>query len=216
MGLLGWIIAIILIIGIGFMTFKKWFLPLWLGYERLFIKVFHLKTLDSDNPFFHYRIRPFKGRPIPMANGDELRKGDLIAELHFDNERLYHMGSESRSYVHLAIQLIRLAQKQLPKMTEILKNPEFSNVKAIYGISMVHRGVKQLGFQVTEMPRGVLYLLTRLYLRLLVSVIHPNGRDRLKENTEELIPKIIIHPSQDAFIVKKKDMMTSDSGNVIA
>jgi hypothetical protein len=216
MGLLGWSIAIILIIVIGCMTFKKWFLPLMLGYERLFIKVFNLKTLDSDNPFFHYRIRPFKGRPIPMANGEELRKGDLIAELHFDNERLYHLGSKSRSYVHLAIQLIRLAQKQLPKMTEILKNPEFNNVKAIYGITMIHRGVQQLGFQVTDMPRGVLYLLTRLYLRFLVSVIHPNGRDRLKENAEELIPKIIIHPSQEAFIVKKKDPVTNDTGNVMA
>ena len=204
MGLAGWIIALIVIIVIGCLTYKKWFLPLWLGYERVFMKVFKLKTLDEDNPFFHYRIRSFKGRPIPMDNGDELRKGDLIAELHLDNERLYHLSTESRSYVHLAIKLIRLAQQQLPRMTEILKRPEFSNVKAIYGISMVHRGVKQIGFQVADMPRGILYFMTRLYLRFLVSVIHPNGRDRLKENTDELIPKIMIHPSSEAFIVKKK------------
>jgi hypothetical protein len=215
MGLAGWIIAILIIIIIGCATYKKWFLPLWLAYERVFMKVFKLKTLDEENPFFHYRIRPFKGRPIQMYNGDELRRGDLIAELHLDNERLYQLGTESRSHVHLAIKLIRLAQKQLPTMTEILKRPEFSHVKAIYGISMVHRGVKQLGFQVIDMPRGLLYYLTRLYLRFLVSVIHPNGRDRLKENTEELIPKIMIHPSQESFIIKKKDIKTT-SGDVTA
>ncbi|WEG11487.1 hypothetical protein PU629_15165 [Pullulanibacillus sp. KACC 23026] len=194
---------IVLIIIVLCLTYKKWFLPLWLGYEHIFQKLFHLKTIDEENPFFHYRVRPFKGRPIQMTNGDQLRKGDLVFELHFDNDRLYQLGSESQSYVQLAIKLIRLAQKQLPLVDDLLKQPEFKEVKAVYGISMINRGVKQMGFQVVDMTKGLMYYFTLMYLRFLVGVIHPSGRERLKLNPEDLVPKIMIRPASETFTINK-------------
>ncbi len=185
-------------------TYKKWFLPLWLGYEYLFERFFKLKTIDPNNPFFHYRVRPYQGRSLPMGNGEQLNKGDLIAEIHFDNRRLYELGSNSRSYVHLAIRLIRLAQYQLPIMDQILQAPEYAEVKAVYGISMIHRGVKQVGFQVLDMPKGPMYFFTLMYLRFLVGVIHPSGRERLKMNPDDMVPKIMVHPTSEAFPVKKR------------
>lgn len=203
MVILGGLIILLVLILLG-MTIKKWFLPIWLAYERLFKRLFQLKTIDEDNPFFHYRIRPFKGAPIKMSNGEELRKGDLVVELHLDNERLYQLGSESESYVQLAIKLIRLAQKQLPKVADILQKPELENVKAVYGISMVHRGVKQMGFEVLEMKKGAMYFSTLMYLRVLVSIIHPSGKSRLKMNPDDMVPKIMVHPAHEDFTVKKK------------
>lgn len=197
-------------------TYKKWFLPFWLGYERLFERLFQLKVIDHDNPFFHYRVRPYKGRPLPMGNGDFLKKGDLVAEIHFDNNRLYELSLESHSYVQLAIKLIRLAQEQLPKVEEILKTPKYSNVKAVYGISMIHRGVKQMGFQVLDMPKGPMYFCTLLYLRFLVGVIHPSGRDRLKMNPDDMVPKIMLHPTSEAFTVRKKEAKEEGLGDSVS
>lgn len=202
-------LIVVLIVTLLVLSFKKWFLTFWLAYERLFKKLFHLKIVDKQNPFFYYRIRPFKGALIVMPNGEELRKGDLIAELHFDNERLYRLGTESGSYVQLAIKLIRLAQKQLPKVVEILNKPENQNVKAVYGISMVNRGVKQIGFEVLEMKKGAMYFSTLMYLRFLVSVIHPSGRERLKINPDDLVPKIMVHPAHEAFNVKDRTKKNS-------
>lgn len=174
---------------------KRSIVALWLLWEKIFHVVFQLKTPNPEDPIFHFRIRPYHGEPVAMNDGKALKPGDQVMELHFDNKKLYEIGTRSRTTVQLAIQMIRGVEKTLPLLAKyVIDHPELSEVKALYGVSMINRGPEQFGFIITDLPRGWFASSTKIYLKLLMSVIHPAGTSRLKEQPQELVPKMIVMP----------------------
>ncbi|WP_068784662.1 polysaccharide deacetylase family protein [Paenibacillus phocaensis] len=174
---------------------KRSIVALWLLWEKIFHVVFQLKTPNPEDPIFHFRIRPYHGKPVAMNDGKVLQAGDQVMELHFDNKKLYEIGTRSRTTVQLAIQMIRGVEKTLPLLAKyVTDHPELSEVKALYGVSMINRGPEQFGFIITDLPRGWFASSTKIYLKLLMSVIHPAGTSRLKEQSQELVPKMIVMP----------------------
>jgi hypothetical protein len=154
--------------------------------------LFRVRPLQDSSDIFHIRVRPYHGKHIQLNDGETIRQGDRIVELHFDNRKLYEIGMRSKTAMKTAIQLIRAVERVMPKLAElILTRPEYAGVKGIYGVSLINRGPEQLGFSVIDLPRGLFSHITRLYLRLLLLIIHPKGTKRLKERTEMLVPKII-------------------------
>ncbi|MNI49711.1 hypothetical protein D3C73_1043330 [compost metagenome] len=122
-----------------------------------------------------------------------LENGDRILELHFDNKKLFTIGSRSRTPVQLALQMIRGVEKTLPELASyISSHPETHDVKAIYGVSMINRGPEQFGFTVTDLPKGWFATSSRMYLKFLLRVIHPSGNTRVKKSSHELVPKLIV------------------------
>ncbi|AWB45661.1 polysaccharide deacetylase family protein [Paenibacillus sp. CAA11] len=175
--------------------FKKAIVFLWLLWEKLFHFMFSLQTTNKENPIFHFRVRTYSGDPVALKQGGALRKGDQILELHFDNKRLFDIGSKSKSSVHLAIQLIRNVEKTLPELAQyITKHPALKNVKALYGVSLINRGPEQFGFTVTDLPDGFFAKSTKVYLKLLMRVIHPAGQDRVRRHADQMVPKLIVMP----------------------
>ncbi|MGG4395614.1 polysaccharide deacetylase family protein [Paenibacillus thiaminolyticus] len=172
---------------------KRGIISGWLLYEKAFHVLYGLQTTNRQDPVFHFRVRPYHGQTLQLDDGIELKRDDEILELHFDNKRLYEIGRRSRSPVQLAIQMIRAVEKSLPELADyIMDHPELkANVKALYGVSMIHRGPEQFGFTVRELPRGLFSWCTRQYLRLLMSVIHPQGKMRLREHSEQMVPKVM-------------------------
>ncbi|OPA80428.1 polysaccharide deacetylase family protein [Paenibacillus selenitireducens] len=181
---------------------KKALVKAWLVWEQCFHVLFNLKKTADPDPTFHYRVTTFHGESITMQDGNVLHKGDQVMEIHFDNQKLFDMGMNSRSTVHIAIQLIRGVEKALPYFAEeIVKNPQLSNVKALYGVSMIHRGADKLGFSVHDLPKGLFATLTQMYLKILLSVIHPKGKSRVKDRSTALVPKSIV---LSAELLKKR------------
>jgi len=172
---------------------KKAVVAVWLQWERLFAKIFGIRPVDEKNTFLKLRVRRYTGdHPIVLEDGEVIRKGDRIAELHLDNELLFHLGSTARSTMHLTVQMIRRMEQLMPQLRKMLvDDPEFRDVKGLYGISLIHRGPDKFGFTVLDLPDGLFALFTKLYLRLLMYVIHPQGNERLKTKTDLLVPKII-------------------------
>ncbi|RKN84110.1 polysaccharide deacetylase family protein [Paenibacillus ginsengarvi] len=173
--------------------FKRVIVNAWMAWERCFVKLFQLKLVDSDNPLVKLRVREYQGRQsIVLPDGEQIRRGDLIAEMHLDNYTLFKLGLDSRSSVQLATQLIRRTRMLMPTISQLLlTDPQYEKVKGLYGITMIHRGSKQLGFTVVDLPEGLFASMTRTYLRLLLYVVHPRGKERLKEKTNLLEPKIV-------------------------
>lgn len=177
--------------------FKRSLVFLWLVWEKLFHMMFHLQTANKEDPFLHYRIRTYHGDTVEMDGGGELRSGDRVMELHFDNKKLFEIGSRSKSPVQLAIKMIRCMEKELPILAkEFTDHPELHNAKALYGVSMINRGPEQFGFTVTDLPKGLFASSSTLYLKFLLRVIHPDGGSRLKQSAENLIPKLILMPTE--------------------
>jgi hypothetical protein len=153
---------------------------------------FHIKPIDESNVFLNLRVCTYRGKTIQLDDGEEIRKGDRIAELHLDNELLFKMGISTQSCLQLAIQMIRSTEQLLPKISQlIISHPDYQNVKGLYGISIIHRGTRQFGFTVIDLPNGLFSHLTKVYLRILLFVVHPQGIQRVKTKTDLLIPKII-------------------------
>jgi hypothetical protein len=173
--------------------FKRLLVNAWMTWERCFVKLFRLKAVDNGDPLLKLRVREYMGKqPILLSDGEQIRKGDLVAEMHLDNYTLYTLGLNSRSTVQLATQLIRRTRILMPEISKLLlTDPKYRHVKGLYGITMIHRGTKQLGFTVFDLPDGLFARATRTYLRFLLYVVHPHGKKRLKEKTDLLEPKIV-------------------------
>ncbi|MBE1443684.1 polysaccharide deacetylase family protein [Paenibacillus sp. OAS669] len=172
--------------------YKRLPLSLWLKWEGLYHSWFELEPVDPDNRLLYYRVCTYHGKRIALPDGEEIRKGDRVIELHFNNEMMFRIAMDTRSMMQLAVQLVRAVQQIMPKMTERFMNDETTkDVKGIYGITMINRGPKQLGFTVTDLPRGIFFVLTKLYLRTLLVVVHPQGKKRLEIKKELLTPKIL-------------------------
>ncbi|ERI09119.1 hypothetical protein P4S91_13645 [Aneurinibacillus aneurinilyticus] len=171
---------------------KRWLISIWMKWEGLFRTFFHLESLDENNHFLCVRVRTYRGKTLRLADGQEIRKGDQIAELHVNNALLFKMRTGTSSSMQLAIQMIRATEQILPKIPGfLLSHPNYRNVTGIYGVSFLYRGAEQFGFTVIDLPKGMFCFLTKIYLRTLFFVIHPQGKQRLQTKTHLLIPKII-------------------------
>ena len=175
---------------------------LWLVWEKCFHVLFNLKKTADPDPTFHYRVTRYHGESVTMQDGKVLNKGDAVMELHFDNQKLFEMGRKARSTMQIAIQLIRGVEHALPYFAaELVNNPKLVEVKALYGVSMIHRGADKLGFSIQDLPQGWFKSMTSMYLKILLSVIHPQGQSRIKDRSSVLVPKSII---LSADLLKKR------------
>ncbi|WP_339185997.1 polysaccharide deacetylase family protein [Paenibacillus sp. FSL R5-0490] len=174
---------------------KRIVVALWLGWEKLFHWVYHLRTASPEDPMLHFRSRVYHGARVEMNDGHVIQNGDPVIELHFDNQKLFELGVTSRSSMHLAIRMIRTMEQQLPDLARMVAlEPELRSAKAIYGVSMINRGPEKFGFIIQDLPPGPFSAASKVYLKLLLSVIHPAGTKRLKQRTEQLVPKMIAMP----------------------
>ncbi|MEK4364361.1 polysaccharide deacetylase family protein [Paenibacillus sp. FSL M8-0212] len=174
---------------------KRIVVALWLDWEKLFHWVYHLRTASPEDPMLHFRSRVYHGARVEMNDGHVIQNGDPVIELHFDNQKLFELGVTSRSSMHLAIRMIRTMEQQLPDLARMVAlEPELRSAKAIYGVSMINRGPEKFGFTIQELPPGPFSAASKVYLKLLLSVIHPAGTKRLKQRTEQLVPKMIAMP----------------------
>ncbi|MFD7523318.1 polysaccharide deacetylase family protein [Paenibacillus chitinolyticus] len=164
----------------------------WMLWERLFHRLYRIQPGDSEHRFLHYRIRTYHGQELVLEDGEIIRPGDKVAELHLDNEWLRQAGSQNSSMMKLAVQMIRAMGNSMPRLAHrLLTDPALADLKGVYGISMIHRGTKQFGFTVLPLHNRLWRWSSTLYLRVLLGMLHPGGFGRLQENTARLNPRII-------------------------
>jgi peptidoglycan/xylan/chitin deacetylase (PgdA/CDA1 family) len=177
-------------------VFKRASIALWLMWERAFHFIFRLKTVgQTTDPAFHYRITTYTGKSVLLAEGDKLEKGDRIAELHFDNRKLSSIAAVSKSPVAAAIRMLREVEQGLPQLANQLgQDKEANDIKAVYGVTMIHRGADRVGFEVHKLPQGLFSKSTQIYLRLLLRVL--TGQKRKQRSAKTAIePRMLIMPA---------------------
>ncbi|WP_442604167.1 polysaccharide deacetylase family protein [Paenibacillus sp. KN14-4R] len=191
---------------------KKLLIQSWFVWEKVWHTVFQFKAVDQGKSIFHYRVTTYSGDTIYFEEGGHIRSGDQVVEIHFDNHMLYDLALHSRSNMHLAVQMVHKIQAGLPELMDRIYNDiECKYVKGLYGITMIHRGSRKLGFKVHDLPKGLFASITKRYLKLLLYVLHPDGKERLKIRNEMLIPKIVVMSSE---YFKKKYPMPHDALNL--
>jgi len=177
---------------------KRMLISLWLGWEQLFHFTFRLKKVgESETPAFHYRVINYSGEQRQFANGEKLHKGDKVVELHFDNQMLSSIAAKSSSPVTTGIRMLREVEHALPDLADqIAADPQTKGFKAVYGVTMIHRGADRLGFELFKLPDGLFARSTRIYLRILVSVL-TNGKKqsaKSRKRRETITPMQLFMP----------------------
>lgn len=67
---------------------------------------------------------------MDLQDNQTLRSGDLIMEIHFENQMLFDLGMKSKSTVQIAIRIIREMEKALPDMArELAVAPKGSTLR---------------------------------------------------------------------------------------
>ncbi|NIK74924.1 peptidoglycan/xylan/chitin deacetylase (PgdA/CDA1 family) [Paenibacillus castaneae] len=180
---------------------KRAMIWLWLLWEKAFHIAFRLKTVgDTKDPAFHYRVTTYNGVPITFAEGGGVAKGDLVAELHFDNKMLSTIAATSKSPVATGIRMLREVEQALPLLAnQLADDAEAKNIKAVYGVTMIHRGADRLGFEIFQLPEGWFAKSTRVYLRILIRVLttkHKTTKNHSSKKKKEVIsPRMLLMPA---------------------
>jgi peptidoglycan/xylan/chitin deacetylase (PgdA/CDA1 family) len=152
---------------IGFRIWEKW--------EHFYARINKIKRIDDKN-LFRLSLSRYRGPDLFNDKGDLLvTKGDKIGEIHFDNIRFQLMGSSLPSVGIRSLKQVRLSLPTLARHIDI--HPDFKNVKAYIGITMLNKGAKGLGFNVQDYPYQDGFLIAS-FQKILMRIYHPAGNKR--------------------------------------
>lgn len=165
----------------------------WDLWERCFAWLAGVKPISNAvDATFKLAVRKHHGQPITLPDGTVLSPGDLIGELHFDNNLLFKLTSQSPHLEQASIKLLRHVKDSLPQVAEVLTtDPRYSDIKAIAGITMINRGAKFFGFGTYDIEPRIFRHATTWYQRWLLVVFHPNGLAHLLKHRSKMVPKMI-------------------------
>lgn len=139
-------------------------------------------------------IKKHRGERIVCEDSTVIQDGDLVGELHLDNETVLKL-IRAEGPDRAALKIARLGRKSMQQISRAYESQsEFSEVNALVGITLLHRGLTHgLGFEHQAMKPDLFQKLTTSYLRMLLSVMHPEGKSRIDRRTELLVPMKLIH-----------------------
>ncbi|HAU32600.1 MAG: Polysaccharide deacetylase [Desulfotomaculum sp. 46_296] len=177
---------------LSYALFEKW--------DHTVLRLMGVKDLpDKDRPtVFRIALRKFGGKQLPLPDGTILKKGDLVVDLHLNNSFFKQFGEKNE------ISMLGLLAKQkilqdLPAVAGwIAANPRRDEIKAITGLTIIHRGSQQVGFQTFDLPPLRSFLI-RLYESMLLVMLHPAGYRRITRHRKKLIPKLLVMSKKELF-----------------
>ncbi|WP_420030483.1 YkoP family protein [Paenibacillus lautus] len=167
----------------------------WMIWERIFSFISRFRSSHiSRFGICTVMIKKHRGERIVCEDSTVIQDGDLVGELHLDNETILKL-IRAEGPDRAALKIARLGRKSMHQISRAYESQsEFSEVNALVGITLLHRGLTHgLGFEHQAMKPDLFQKLTTSYLRMLLSVMHPEGKSRIDRRTELLVPMKLIH-----------------------
>lgn len=168
---------------------------IWMMWEKGFALLSQLRSKDiTQYGICKVIVRKHHGACILCRDGTRISEGDWIGELHLDNGKVLQLLRDSGSG-RAALITARLARESLQQISEAMETrPEMAQVKAITGVTLLHRGLTHgLGFEVHTLQSRWFERVSSAYLRLLLRMMHPDGKRRIRRRSEKLVPMMLIH-----------------------
>lgn len=171
---------------------RRIWLEMW---EKLFARLARIQRLsDNGRPtVFRLALRRYRGRPLVLPDGTTLTSRQPVLELHLDNDYLQELAAGAGSPERVALRTLRAVQQSLPALARhIEQNPELSRVRALVGITILHRGAEKLGFGVYPLTSGWLSRAITFYQRILLRLWHPAGKARIENQQARLEARLLV------------------------
>lgn len=167
----------------------------WMMWEKAFALISHFRGSHTLRfGICTVMIKKHRGRAIICQDSTIINHGEYVGELHLDNSSILKL-IQSVGSDRAALKIARMLRKSMQQINEAFETQfEFRDAKALLGITLLHRGLTHdLGFEQQRMKSGIFERVTTVYLRLLLSAMHPEGRQRISRRTEQLVPMMLIH-----------------------
>ncbi|GGG01653.1 hypothetical protein GCM10010912_53120 [Paenibacillus albidus] len=179
----------------GFKIRKSTIQSVWMLWEKAFALLSHFRGSHTARfGICTVMLKKHRGEAIICEDATVIHKGEWVGEIHLDNGTILKL-IQSEGADRAALQTARLLRQSMKQINVAFESQaEFRDVKALMGITLLHRGlIHGLGFEQRQMKPGLFEHITTLYLRLLLSAMHPDGRERIGRRTDKLVPMLLIH-----------------------
>ncbi|MFC4303907.1 YkoP family protein [Cohnella boryungensis] len=167
---------------------------IWMAWEKVMLWIMGLNSEGKiDAGMCKVIVKKYKGPSFDCEDGTRIEQGDLVGELHLNNQMILGLTREAGAG-RAALQTARLARTSLKEISAALdKRPELTRVKALLGVTLLHRGLTHgLGFEQRRLPSKRFERITAVYLKLLLFFLHPDGLERSDRCKEKLTPIMLV------------------------
>jgi len=115
-------------------------------------------------------VRRHKGRPVKLEDGCEVRPGDPVIKLHFDNawineKRTSTAESEKRVFPR---GFGNYFKEGLQLLAAEMAHGKYDGIVAVYGWTAFHAQARRFGFQVIDLPNTLRIKVARLHVTALM------------------------------------------------
>ncbi len=172
-------------------------LRLWGAWDNIYQRCTRLRYIEKGNNIFRIVVLRYRGEPLITSDNRTIQKGDLVIKLHIHNYYFATLSKDIKDELRVVLLLRRHIQKSLPQLAAYLASmEEVDEIKGIVGTTMLHKGVEPLGFTISDVPMGPFFRVKRKYLRLLVYLMHPDGKERL-QRWDQMMPLKRVYMSKE-------------------
>lgn len=181
----------------------------WMAWESAFEQITKLRSASSKKyGICKLVVRRHHGKSVECHDGQWIHPGDWVGELHLDN-RLVLKLSKELGPDRAALSTARMLRKSMKQISHAMEtDPELAHVKALTGITLLHRGIIHgLGFELHPLESNGFRIFSTYYLRLLLRVLHPVGKQRMKQNVRKLVPKMLMMTRQSLLARYRKEVL---------
>lgn len=188
---------------------KKSMQFVWMTWEAVFEWFTKFRSASSKKyGICKLVVRRHHGKSVECHDGQWVHSGDWVGELHLDNRQVLKLSKElgpDRAALSTA-RMLRKSMKQISVAMET--DPELAHVKALMGITLLHRGIIHgLGFELHPLESKGFRIFSTYYLRLLLRVLHPGGKQRMQQNVQKLVPKMLLMTRQSLLTRYRKEVL---------
>jgi len=132
-----------------------------------------IKPLER-NSIICIEVRRHKGCSIKLEDGSEIRPGDPVIKLHFNDAWIAEglrssSGSGIRGYPR---GLFYYFKDGLQLLATEVADGKYGGIVALYGWTVFHAHASRLGFQVIDLPNTLRIKLARLHIAALMQSHH--------------------------------------------
>ncbi|MDA5109419.1 MULTISPECIES: YkoP family protein [Brevibacillus] len=162
-------------------------LMLWGVWDTIYQRCTRLRYIDKGNNIFRIVLLRYRGEPLVTSDQRVICHGDLILKLHIHNYYFATLCKGVKDDLRVTLLLRHHIMRSLPQLAAYLDgHEERDRIKGVVGTTMLHKGVKPLGFSISDVPMTWFFRYKRWYLRLMVRLIHPDGKRRIERWDREM------------------------------
>lgn len=141
--------------------------------NKRYIKTHNLIFIpDSEYNYIYLDIDKYKGKTVTLSDGTIIKKGDIVAEIHVNNDSVDDIPVRK---------VIKVFYSETLTMARQLKyNEDFKDIKALFGRTVLAPLTKRLGFEVFEIKSGYMKRFIRIWDNLIKIVFSSRKKDKVK------------------------------------